>query len=334
MSSSIIVNLLKRLESNPYKRSIIFSEGVNPIIQSVAHRLVNENICNVALVFVNQKSVPKDLNTKIQIYVLSDIDLHFYAHQLFLIRKGKVTEQQAQELVLLPHYFAMLLVANGTIDCYLGGIATATSQVLRAAFQVLGLKDKQHPATSAFLLAKKNDPEQRPLLFADCALTVEPTSNDLVNITDHTIALAKLLGFQQQNVALLAYSTLGSGSGSNIDEIVSATKTLQQKQYDQTTTIIGEIQFDAAYSALTRQKKIPEHSLCDQEANIFIFPSLHAGNIGYKIAQYLGNYLAMGPIISGLKAPANDLSRGASEDDVYATAIITLNQITRSGNNH
>ena len=322
----VVSSLLKRIKGTG--RKIVFPEGNSPLIQSVAQRLTKENLAVCFLVFKTRKDVPEGESCFFHPLVVEEFDLESLASKLYQIRKGKTDLVKCRLLVAQPNYFAMLMVKLKKVDCFLGGISYSTADILRPAFQVIGVSSPLPAATSAFLMVR-ND---LTLLFADCALTVAPDVAQLVNVAKNTVSLADKLGFSKKKVAMLSFSTAGSGGNlPSVSTVETATTQLIDHLSDKNTVVLGEIQFDAAFSQIIRKKKwLNKETNFDGSANIFIFPDLNSGNIGYKIAQHLGGFQAIGPIVVGLNAPVNDLSRGASEDEVYQTAIITLSQVNGS----
>lgn len=320
----IISRLIKKLKQSSKRKRIIFPEGRNHLIQLVAKRLSEQQLATCFLVFATRKEVPKDLHAEIQCLIIDEFAVDELVEKFYQLRKGKVDAQQSRLLMQKSNYFAMMLLKLGRVDCFLGGIEYATADILRPAFQIIKLKPGSIAATSAFLMIK----DDQSFLFADCALTIDPTANDLVNIAKNTQSLADVLEFEEKKIAMLSFSTAGSGGKNALVEKVQTASKQLLIDLKGVATVVGEIQFDAAFSQSVRKKKWPQDRLnFNGSANIFIFPDLNAGNIGYKIAQRFAGCEAVGPIIIGLNAPVNDLSRGASQEDIYQTAIVTLSQV-------
>ena len=210
----------------------------------------------------------------------------------------------------------------GIADALLGGATYSTADTVRPALQIIKTAPGNSIVSSSFILFKPesdNKDTRNKILMGDCAINISPNSQALADIAQQTARTARRFGIEPK-VAMLSYSSHGSGSGESVDLVVEATRLLREAKPD--FLFDGELQFDAAYSPLVCHKKTPD-SVIAGEANTFIFPDINAGNIGYKIAQRLGGYNAYGPILQGLNAPINDLSRGCNADEVYQMAIIT-----------
>lgn len=205
---------------------------------------------------------------------------------------------------------------NNNADCLLGGIEYATKNILAPALQIIKTKNDVAIASSANLLVKDN---QR-YVFTDISLNIDPTTEQLVSITKSAINLAHKLGITSPQVAMLSFSTANSATSDSVIKVQEATKILQKENLD--ALIEGEMQFDSALLEEVRVKKMP-HSKMKGSADIFVFSNLDAGNIDYKIAERLGQYHAVGPMISGLNQVVSDLSRGSTVEDIYLTAILT-----------
>lgn len=219
-------------------------------------------------------------------------------------RKGKASLQDAQQIVDQANYYATLLVESGRADALVGGCQYSTADILKPAFQIIKAAPGNSVVSSCFLL--KKDEEQ--LIFADCAVNINPNKDQLKEITLQTITTARSLGIEPR-VAMLSYSTKGSGSGDFVDLTRTACEELLAEHPELVGVVDGELQFDAAYVSKVGTLKAPESKVAGQ-ANVFIFPHIAAGNIAYKMVQYLGGYEAVGPLLQGLNKPVNDLSRG------------------------
>ena len=237
------------------------------------------------------------------------------------LRKSKgVTPEQAKGVLSQANYFGTMLVKMGYADALLGGATYSTADTVRPALQLIKTKPGNSIVSSCFILVRPSATgENEVLAMADCAINIHPTEDELVEIAGEAAECAKIFGVDPR-VAFLSYSTLGSGKGEDVDKMRNAANKTREKYPE--LPIEGELQFDAAVSPRVARTKCPESKVAGH-ANTFIFPDINAGNIGYKIAQRLGNFDAYGPILLGLNAPINDLSRGCNASEVYSMAIIT-----------
>ncbi len=236
-------------------------------------------------------------------------------------RKGKLTRDEAVALIKHPNYFATLLLEKGEVNALVGGCVYSTADILKPAFQIIKPAPGNSVVSSTFIL-KKGDEK---LLFSDCAVNINPNKDQLKEITLQTIETAKELGIKPK-VALLSYSTKGSGAGEFVDLVKDTYEELIKESPELIEIVDGEFQFDAAYIGKVAKIKAPNSPVAGK-ANIFIFPHLLAGNIAYKIAQYLGGYEAVGPLLQGLNKPVNDLSRGADAATIAKVAYLALRNI-------
>ena len=213
-----------------------------------------------------------------------------------------------------------MLVKMGIADCLLGGATYSTADTVRPALQIIKTKPGSSMVSSCFILVRPSATgDNQVIAMADCAINIKPTEDQLVEICGETMECAKIFGIDPK-VAFLSYSTLGSGSGEDVDKMRNACAKAKAKYPD--AKIDGELQFDAAVSPAVAKTKCKGSPVAGY-ANTFIFPDINAGNIGYKIAQRMGNFEAYGPILLGLNAPINDLSRGCNAQEVYSMSIIT-----------
>lgn len=233
-------------------------------------------------------------------------------------RKGKSTEDQAREVLKQVNYFGTMLVYQGLADGLVSGAVFSTGDTVRPALQIIKTRPGMKLISGSFLMIRGND----RYIFADCAINLDPDAETLADIAIESAATAKLFDIEPK-VAMLSYSSKGSGAGEMVEKVRQATQIAQEKAPE--LTLDGELQFDAAFSPEVAEKKAPDSEVAGH-ANVFVFPDLEAGNIGYKIAQRLGGFEAIGPILQGMAKPISDLSRGANSEDVYKTAIITASQ--------
>ena len=237
-----------------------------------------------------------------------------------LRKKKGITPERAREILLQANYFGTMLVKMGIADALLGGATYSTADTVRPALQLIKTKPENNIVSSCFILVRPSATgENEVLAMADCAINIEPNEDELVEIAGEAAECAKIFGVDPQ-IAFLSYSTHGSGKGDAVDKMRNAAEKTRAKYPE--LPIDGELQFDAAVSPRVARTKCPESKVAGH-ANTFIFPDINAGNIGYKIAQRMGNFDAYGPILLGLNAPVNDLSRGCNASEVYSMAIIT-----------
>ena len=318
-------SLKEILRANP--RKIVFTEGTDPRILGAASRLLKDKLLTPVLVG-NEKEV-RDAAAA-GTYNISGaeiIDPANYSKMeqmidvLCELRKSKgMTREEARDTLLKANYFGTMLVKIGEADALLGGATYSTADTVRPALQLIKTKPGNTIVSSCFILIReKNVGEYEMLAMGDCAINIKPTEDELVEICGETANTAKVFGIDPK-IAFLSYSTKGSGKGEDVDKVRNGCEKAKAKYPE--LDIEGELQFDAAVAPEVGQLKAPGSAVAGH-ANTFIFPDINAGNIGYKIAQRLGGFDAFGPILMGLNAPINDLSRGCNASEVYSMAIIT-----------
>jgi len=249
-----------------------------------------------------------------------------YANLLFELRKNKgMTEEQATKLAEEPLYLGCLMIKAGDADGEVSGAIHATGDVLRPAFQIIKTKPGMSVVSGAFLmfLKDKNWGENGVMVFADCAVEPNPTSDKLAEIAVATGNTARVLGGFEPRIAMLSFSTKGSAKHDMVTKVVEATEKAKAMAPDM--MIDGELQADAALVASVGQLKAPGSKVAGN-ANVLVFPTLEVGNIAYKLVQRLAGAEAIGPILQGIAAPVNDLSRGCSVSDIEKMIAITANQ--------
>lgn len=236
-------------------------------------------------------------------------------------RKGKLNEAEARELLKTVNYFGTMLVFTGKADGLVSGAAHSTADTVRPALQIIKTKPGVSKTSGIFFMSR----DEELYVMGDCAINPTLTAEELAEVATETVLTAQRFGMTPK-VALLSFSTKGSAVTPETEKVALATEIAQKNLPD--IMIDGEFQFDAAFVPSVAEKKAPDSAL-KGDANVFIFPSLEAGNIGYKMAQRLGGFEAYGPILQGLNAPVNDLSRGCSEDEVFNLALFTATQALR-----
>ena len=317
-----LINILKK---SPKK--IVFTEGTDARILEASSRLLASNFLEPILVGkvedVEKAAEECGFNIRgAQIIDPEEYDRMDEMVDLFCeLRKSKgVTPEQARKMLSSANYFGTMLVKMGVADALLGGATYSTADTVRPALQLIKTKPGHSIVSSCFILVRPSATgDNEVLAMSDCAINIKPTEDELVEIAGETAKCARIFGIDPQ-IAFLSYSTFGSGKGEDVDKMRNAAEKAKKKYPD--LPIDGEMQFDAAVSPRVARTKCPDSKVAGH-ANTFIFPDINAGNIGYKIAQRMGNFDAYGPILLGLNAPVNDLSRGCNAAEVYSMAIIT-----------
>ncbi|MFD1317537.1 phosphate acetyltransferase [Loigolactobacillus zhaoyuanensis] len=303
---------------------IVFPEGAEARVLGAAVRLQHDNLLH-SIVLGDPAEIEK-VATAHQ-FDLTDIEIinpATAANFADLVaafverRKGKNTAEQAQKMLLDGNYFGTMLVYTGLADGMVSGAIHPTGDTVRPALQIIKTKPGVSRTSGAFIMQKG---EQR-YLFSDCAINIDPSAAELAEIAVTSAKTAELFDIKPR-VAMLSFSTKGSAKADVVTKVQEATKLAQASApaYE----IDGEMQFDAAFVPAVAQQKAPNSKVAGN-ATVFVFPELQSGNIGYKIAQRFGGFEAIGPVLQGLNKPVSDLSRGASEEDVYKLAIITAAQ--------
>lgn len=317
--------LIDILKKSPKK--IVFTEGTDPRILEAASRLLASNFLHPILIGVPEEIYAAAEESGFNIRGAEIADPANYDRMdemvdLFCeLRKSKgFTPEQARKTLSQANYFGTMLVKMGVADALLGGATYSTADTVRPALQLIKTKPGNSIVSSCFIMVRPSATgENEVLAMGDCAINIKPTEDELVEIGIECAECAKIFGVDPK-IAYLSYSTLGSGKGEDVDKMRNAAAKAKAKAPN--LMIEGEIQFDAAVDPRVARTKCKDSEVAGH-ANTFIFPDINAGNIGYKIAQRLGNFDAYGPILLGLNAPINDLSRGCNALEVYSMAIIT-----------
>ena len=327
--------LIEKLKANP--RKIVFTEGHDARILDAAARLKKEGFLTPILIGEVETVRAKAAEGGYDIEGLEIIDPATYpemdamVEKMVELRKGKMSAEDCRAALLKGNYFGTMLVKMGYADALLGGATYSTADTVRPALQLVKTKPGAHLVSSCFILVRGEE----KLAMGDCAINISyedsvdkegnvtvSAADKLAEVAVEVAGCAKLFGIDPK-VAMLSFSTKGSGKGGTV--ALSQAATAKAKALAPDLAIDGEMQFDAAVSPVVGQLKFPGSPVAGY-ANTFVFPCIEAGNIGYKIAQRLGGYEAYGPILLGLNAPINDLSRGCNADEVYKMAIITAAQ--------
>ncbi len=316
------------------RQRIVLPEGDEPRTLTAADRILAEQIADIIL--VGQPEAIKRLAADMKLEHIGDATIvdpadeaiiDRYAPLLFELRKNKgMTMEQARLTTANPLYLGCLMVKAGDADGQVAGARNTTGNVLRAAFQVIKTKPGIQVVSGAFLMLL---PENLPfgtdhiLIFADCAVVPDPTAAELAQIAVSAADTARDIAGISPRVAILSYSTKGSASGEIVDKVIEATRIAHEMAPD--LILDGELQADAAIVPNVAHTKAPQSPL-NGKANVLVFPNLSVGNIAYKLVQRLGRVQAVGPVLQGLAAPVNDLSRGCFPEDIYKTIIMTCCQ--------
>jgi phosphate acetyltransferase len=303
---------------------IVFPEGLDERILKAAARLAEEKVLSPILIGEIGQIQAKAAELNVSLDNIEIYDPKNYPAMDELVasfverRKGKATEEDARKILLDENYFGTMLVHTNKADGLVSGAAHSTADTVRPALQIIKTKPGVSKTSGVFIMVRGDE----KYVFADCAINIAPDSNDLAEIAIESAKTAAMFDIEPR-IALLSFSTKGSAKSPETEKVTNALAIAKERAPE--LVIDGEFQFDAAFVPSVAKKKAPG-SVLQGDANVFIFPSLEAGNIGYKIAQRLGNFEAVGPILQGLNRPVNDLSRGCNEEDVYKLALITAGQ--------
>ena len=333
--------LVEQLKANP--KTIVFTEGNDPRILEAASKLLAEKILKVVMVGNQAECEAAAAAGGFDISGAEIIDPENYAgfdemvKTMVELRKGKMSAEECTALLKKSNYFGTMLVKMGKADCLLGGATYSTADTVRPALQLIKTKKGAHLVSSCFILDRDWGEEGlKRIAMGDCAINIDyqdtvdkatgevtlSAADKLAEVVVETAKTAAIFGIDPK-VAVLSFSTKGSGKGGTV--ALSHDATAKAQALAPELAIDGELQFDAAVSPEVAKTKCKGSAVAGQ-ANTFIFPCIEAGNIGYKIAQRLGGYAAYGPILQGLNAPINDLSRGCNADEVYKMSLITACQ--------
>ncbi len=321
------------------RRTIVFTEGPDARILEAASRLMKEDLMDVILIGNVDEVKAAAEKGNFCICKAQIIDPATYegmdemVAKMVELRKGKMTEDECRAALAKGNYFGTMLVKMGKADALLGGATYSTADTVRPALQLVKTRKGAHLVSSAFILYREGKDGPEKYCMGDCAINIDyPDTVDkatgevifsgaqkLAEVAVESARTAAFFGIDPK-IAMLSFSTKGSGKGGTVK--LSHDATAIAKELAPELAIDGEMQFDAAVSPVVGQLKFPGSPVAGY-ANTFIFPCIEAGNIGYKIAQRLGGFEAYGPILQGLNAPINDLSRGCNAEEVYKMAIIT-----------
>ena len=332
------MDLLNRIKDNArkHKMKIVLPESTEERTLKAADELIQDGIAQIILTGNPEeiKSKAKELNlNNIDKAIIIDPKNHekkdTYIDLMVELRKKKgLTREDATKFVEDPLYLATLMIKNGDADGEVAGAENATGDVLRPAFQIVKTKPGISVVSGAFLmiLKDKNFGEDGLMVFGDCAVHPNPTDRELAEIAVATGETTRAIAGIEPRIAMLSFSTKGSAKHEMVDKVVNATK--MAKEMDPSLKIDGELQADAAIIEAIGQKKAPGSEIAGK-ANVLVFPTLETGNITYKLVQRLAGAEAVGPVLQGMAAPINDLSRGCSVSDIVNLVAITANQAAK-----
>ena len=321
--SHLFDNLKVTLTGNEKKR-IVFPEATDERVLTAAGRLAEEDLMTPVLIGkesdIKRKAGEFGVDTS-KCKIIDPINYEKMKQMIteFIeIRKGKATQEEAQEILKTENYFGTMLVQMGEADGLVSGAVNSTSDTVRPALQIIKTRPGIKKTSGVFIMVR----DEERYVFGDCAINIAPTSDDLAEIAVESNKTAKVFEINPK-IAMLSFSTKGSAQSEETERVIEAIS--KAKEIDPNLVIDGEFQFDTAFVPSVAAKKAPD-SVIQGDATVFVFPSLEAGNIGYKLAERLGGFEAVGPILQGLNKPVNDLSRGCNTEDVYKLAIITAAQ--------
>ena len=322
-----------RAKAKEHSKMIVLPEGTEERTIKAADQVIAEGLARITLI-----GNPQEIHALAEKFGLKNIDKaviidpknhqkkEAYTQMLLEIRKSKgLTMEQAATLVEDPLYLATLMIKAGDADGEVAGAANATGDVLRPAFQIVKTLPGISVVSGAFLMIMKEEKwgENGILVFADCAVHPNPTAKELAEIAVSTAKTTQAIAGFEPRVAMLSFSTKGSAKHEMCDKVIEATKLAKEMAPE--LLIDGELQADAAIVEAIGKSKAPDSKIAGK-ANVLVFPSLEVGNIAYKLVQRLAGAEAVGPVLQGMAAPINDLSRGCSVDDIVNLVAITANQ--------
>jgi phosphate acetyltransferase len=332
-------NLLEEIKAKAKAKgkTIVLCEGEDKRVVEAAAKITAEGIAKIVLIGNEEECKKVAPNVDLKGITLIDPATSEktaeYAKILYEARKAKgMTEEQAAVQAKDRTMFGALMLKNGEVDGYVSGACHSTANTLRPGLQVVKTAPGIKTVSSCFIMIAPENRENQynpdgVAVFADCAINIEPTAEQLADIAISSAETAKVIAGIEPRVAMLSFSTKGSG---NDDKYTQSVPRVQQatalaKAAAPDLALDGEFQFDAAVAPEVGKIKAPDSSVAGK-ANVFVFPNINAGNIGYKIAQRFGGYMAIGPVCQGFAKPLNDLSRGCTVDDIVATVAVTALQ--------
>lgn len=333
-------------QASAKNKTIVLPEGEDKRVVAAAAKVVAEGLAKITLLGdaeeIAKNNVGIDLSGVNIVNPVTNEKTELYAEMLFKLREGKINKKTglaeyenvaAAKAAILKDYtmYAALMLKNGDVDGLVSGACHSTANTLRPGLQVIKTAPGINTVSSCFvMIAPKGENKYNPdgvAVFADCAINIEPDAKQLADIAISSAETAKNIAGIEPRVAMLSFSTKGSG---NDDKYFKSVPKMQEataiaKSLAPDLMLDGEFQFDAAVAPEVGKLKAPDSKVAGN-ANVFVFPNINAGNIGYKIAQRFGGYMALGPVCQGFAKPINDLSRGCNTEDIIAVVAITALQ--------
>lgn len=335
-----MANLLEEIKAKAAAKGkkIVLCEGEDKRVVEAAAEITKQGIAKIVL--IGNEEECKKVAPGVDLTGIELVDPEtsektaVYANILYEARKAKgMTEEEAAKQAKDRTMFGALMLKAGDVDGYVSGACHSTANTLRPGLQVIKTAPGIKTVSSCFIMIAPEDRENKynpdgVAVFADCAINIEPTAEQLADIAVSSAETAKAIAGIEPRVAMLSFSTKGSGNDDkffqSVPKVQKATAIAKEMAPD--LTLDGEFQFDAAVAPEVGQLKAPDSKVAGH-ANVFVFPNINAGNIGYKIAQRFGGYMAVGPVCQGFAKPLNDLSRGCSVEDIVATVAVTALQV-------
>lgn len=329
------MELLEQIRTNAQKHNkrIVLPEGEEYRTLKAANQILSEKIAQLILIgnskVINQKALEHNLEHIIKAEIIDPVTFskkEEYAKIMVDLRKHKgVTTEKALEQLSNPYYLGTLMIKAGDADGLVAGAICSTADTIRPAFQYIKTAPGRSVVSGAFIMIinDKQYGDNGTMVFADCAVNPNPNEKELAEIAVSSAETARKIAGIEPKVAMLSFSTNGSANHPDVDKIINALQIAKKMKPE--LQIGGELQADAALVEKVAQLKAPKNPVAGK-ANVLVFPTLDAGNIGYKLVQRLAGAQAIGPVLQGLAAPINDLSRGCSSQDIVNLVAITANQ--------
>lgn len=322
-----MLNLIENFKEKARKlnKTIVLPEGEEPRVIRAAEKITAEGFAKIIILgdekVIREKCPDAKLDGVKIVNPKTSEKVGEYAKVLFELRKAKgMTEEEAERLIKDEMYYGVMMVKIGEADGMVGGAVHSTGDMLRPALQIVKTAPGINTVSGFFIMNHPQKTEKSCFLFADCAVTPEPTSEQLVDIAVCSEKSARVFLAEEPKIALLSFSTKGSAKHPLVEKVQEAARMIKEKYPE--LPIDGELQADAALVEEVGQLKAKGSKVAGH-ANVFIFPDLNAGNISYKLVQRLGGFDAYGPICQGFAKPINDLSRGCNVDDIVGTVALT-----------